>query len=214
MAQIISLVQEKGGCGKTTLVSSIAGWLAKDKAKVLIIDTDDQDGSCTRWVKKEATDDNITATQHTDDDTFYALIDKVKGDFDVILIDTAGYKSALATYAIQVSDLVLVPTKADELNAAGALRTWNHISNLWRTRQDKPEARVILADFDRNTRISEKISAALQGAGIEVISTPIFHATGFKEMFSTGGLPSGSAYKCLGQFMGALQTSNLINYYR
>ena len=42
MTQIISFVQEKGGVGKTTLLTVLAGLMANDGAKVLICDTDPQ----------------------------------------------------------------------------------------------------------------------------------------------------------------------------
>jgi len=213
MSQIISAVQEKGGACKTTLICSISAWLAKDGAQVLIIDTDMQDGSCHRWAKKEATNESISVVRHDNDETFYDLLEKVEGKFDAILIDTAGYKSALSQYVIQVSDLILIPTKADELSAAGAIRTWKHVKNTVRNVKHQPEARLALCDFDKATKISKGIINVFKQNNIPMIERPIYHRTGFKEMFSSGGLPRGSAYTTLSEFMGNIQTQKLLKFY-
>ena len=55
MAQVISVVQEKGGAGKTTLLTALASLMVEDGARVAVIDTDPQ-RHLEAWAKKDETD--------------------------------------------------------------------------------------------------------------------------------------------------------------
>jgi chromosome partitioning protein len=46
-AQIVAVVNQKGGSGKTTLAMQLAGTLAKRDERVLVVDADPQ-GTATR----------------------------------------------------------------------------------------------------------------------------------------------------------------------
>ncbi len=210
MAQIISAVQRKGGVGKSTTLICLAAKFAKDGAKVLIIDTDMQQ-TCVKWeAKKEC---GVDVTPHTDDETLLELINFTTISYDVILIDTAGYQSAMAVYAMSASDLVLVPTPASEPDAEGAVKTIRHIKNVTANNVKQPVIRAIFTDVDKNTTITEAVLSQLNASGVEAVSTPIWHRTGFKEVHSTGGLPTGSALSALHQFLGAMQVDGLLTYY-
>jgi chromosome partitioning protein len=47
-AQIVAVVNQKGGSGKTTLAMQLAGTLGKRDERVLVVDADPQ-GTATRW---------------------------------------------------------------------------------------------------------------------------------------------------------------------
>ena len=47
-ARIITIANQKGGAGKTTIAMSIAGALALRSTKVLVVDADAQ-GTATQW---------------------------------------------------------------------------------------------------------------------------------------------------------------------
>lgn len=46
--KIISIANQKGGCGKTTMTMQLAGALTTNPLKVLVVDADPQ-GTATRW---------------------------------------------------------------------------------------------------------------------------------------------------------------------
>ena len=49
----IVVMNPKGGCGKTTLATNLAGWLALRGPPPTLVDCDPQ-GFCTRWIERRA----------------------------------------------------------------------------------------------------------------------------------------------------------------
>jgi len=210
MVQVISAVQRKGGVGKSTTIICLAARMAKDGARCVIIDTDPQQ-TCTKWAEKA--DCGVDAAEHLNHETLLQAIAAVSKDYDVVFIDTAGYTSAMAVYAIGASDLVLVPTPASEPDAEGAVTTIRHIINATANNRKQPQVRALFTDVDRNTNITDVVLESLKSAGVAIIDAPMWHRTGFKEMHSTGGLPSGSALTALNGVIGAMQIENLLDFY-
>ena len=78
----------------------------------------------------------------------------------------------------------------------------------------KPKVRAIFTDVDKNTNITDAILTQMMKAGVEAIKTPLWHRTGFKEVHSTGGRPSGSALTVLNEFIAEMQIEELLDFYK
>ena len=114
-AKIISVINQKGGCGKTTIAMNLAGTLAiRHNKKVLIVDGDSQ-ASATKWAGC-ASDDlpfpcniislaNATSKAHRSIRNFMT-------DYDFIIIDCPPNTEAeFNASALLISDMALVPVK-------------------------------------------------------------------------------------------------------
>lgn len=211
MTQITSVIQQKGGAGKSTLVACLGGYMATDNAKVLIIDTDPQ-RSCVDWAEEQEIP-NLDVIEHLAEDTLLDLIEKVEDGYDLILIDTAGYDSRMASYVIQASDLILIPCRGSKRDVKGAARTWKHTKTLTSRNREVPEIRIALWNVNTTTNVYKHARAALETAELPVLdgSTPTL--TGFDVMSWNGGLPSGSARSALNEFVAGLQIGGLLDFY-
>ena len=115
-ARIICVAQQKGGAGKTTLVSNLAiAYLAAGKS-VGLLDTDPQ-GSLGKWldIREEmlGLDPKLkfaTATPYG----ISRAIRTVGNEADVILIDTPPKADSDVRWVLRDSDLVLVPVSASQ----------------------------------------------------------------------------------------------------
>lgn len=211
MAQTISVIQQKGGAGKSTLVASLGGYLAADNAKVIIIDTDPQ-RSCIDWAEEQDIT-NLDVVQHLAEDTLLELIDKLANSYDIILIDTAGYDSRMASYVIQASNLILIPCRGSKKDVVGAARTWKHAHTLTAKNREVPEIRITLWNVNKTTNVFRHAREALEKAKLPLLSGSTPTLTGFDVMSWNGGLPSGKAWAALRQFVASLQIAGLLKFY-
>lgn len=115
-ARIICVAQQKGGAGKTTLVSNLAiAYLAEGKS-VALLDTDPQ-GSLGKWldIREETLGPDLKLKFATA--TAYGIsraIRTVSTEVDVILVDTPPKADSDVRWVLRESDLVLVPVSASQ----------------------------------------------------------------------------------------------------
>lgn len=214
MTQVISIVQEKGGAGKTTLLCSLACLMVADGAKIAVIDTDPQ-RHLEAWAMKEQTP--LDWHYEEDDERLIPTIKALKDadtDYDAIFIDTAGFKSAMAIYAINAASLVLIPSKANEADAKGAMRTHSHVQSVGASMDKEIDSFVVMMDVDSYTNITQSVTEALDAQQVPRLQAMCGHRTGFKEMTSTGQLPNGPAKREAQTVLAELQQRELIDYYR
>ncbi|TXL21731.1 peptide transporter, partial [Methylococcaceae bacterium HT2] len=108
MTEIIAILNQKGGAGKTTLSTNIARSLQLDECEVLLVDSDPQ-GSARDW--NAAGDGALVPVIGLDRSTLAKDIQSVKGGKDFIIIDGAPQIAELAVAAIKCSDLILIPVQ-------------------------------------------------------------------------------------------------------
>lgn len=214
MTQVISVVQEKGGAGKTTLLTALASMMVGDGARVMAIDTDPQ-RHLEAWAKKEKTE--LDWLYEEDDEKLLPTVKALKKQvppYDVIFVDTAGFKSAMAMHAIAAASLILIPSKANEADAKGARRTYSHVQSVAEAMDKEIPALVVMVDVDTQTNITFAITEALDAEGVPRLNAMCAHRTGFKEMTSTGAAPQGSARSSAKTVLADLQGRGLIEFYR
>ena len=112
LSKVITIAQQKGGTGKTTLAVHLALAFAKlHNLKIAIIDTDPQ-GSLGKWFvvrsEKKVSNENLTfKTASLWGAQYESKI--LKQDHDLIIIDTPPKIESDARPAIEAADLVLIP---------------------------------------------------------------------------------------------------------
>ena len=112
LSKVITVAQQKGGTGKTTLVVHLAlAFIKYHNFKVAIIDTDPQ-GSLGKWfmIRSEKNISNKNLTFKTASLWGAQYESKLlKKDHDIIIIDTPPKIESDARPAIEAADLVLIP---------------------------------------------------------------------------------------------------------
>ena len=112
LSKVITIAQQKGGTGKTTLAVHLAlAFIKYHNHKVAIIDTDPQ-GSLGKWFvirsKKNSLNKNLTfKTASLWGAQYESKI--LKQDHDIVIIDTPPKIESDARPAIEAADLVLIP---------------------------------------------------------------------------------------------------------
>lgn len=112
MTTYISMLQLKGGVGKTTITANLAGYLVDKGHTVLTVDADMQQGTLTAWAglytENKKTEKYDHATAH-DLEELMAILEQSWGQFDYVLIDAPPRMAEIMRALIMASDLVLLP---------------------------------------------------------------------------------------------------------
>ena len=126
LSKVITISQQKGGTGKTTLAVHLAmGFIKYHNFKVAVVDTDPQ-GSLGKWFmirsENKIANDNLTFKTASLWGAQYES-KNLKKDHDVVIIDTPPKIESDARPSIESADLVLIPVAASHVDfwATGAI---------------------------------------------------------------------------------------------
>jgi len=102
-SMIISVLNLKGGAGKTTLATNIAAKLAKDGKRTLLMDTDRQRSAMQWYEIRNRQDENLFVSSITEPTTLSKDLMKMEKMYDCMVIDGAPYieytTAIVATYS-------------------------------------------------------------------------------------------------------------------
>lgn len=123
---IILFAGQKGGCGKSTLASNAAAWLASQGKDVMLVDADRQ-GTCSRWSEYREENSKLPAVQSVQK---YERINKALKDLDTryqyIICDVAGRDSTEMRSAFLAADIAIIPFRPSQAD----LDTLPHVAEI------------------------------------------------------------------------------------
>jgi chromosome partitioning protein len=105
---IISVVNQKGGTGKTTVATNLAACFAGEGQEVLVIDADPQ-RSALDWRADRPGDQPQVQAVGLPARNLHQEIEPFRRKYDVILIDGGGRITATARAAVMAADFVVIP---------------------------------------------------------------------------------------------------------
>lgn len=180
---IISVLNQKGGVGKTTLSVNIAGQLAAQGARVLLLDADPQ-GSALDWAAAREEDSHFAvlglprATLHKD-------IGKFAADYDHIIIDGPPRVTDLARSAILAAELVVIPVQPSPYDVWAAGEVVNLIREA-RIYKENLKSVFVINRKITNTAIGRDVVEALSTYQTPVLASTICQRVVFAEAAGQG----------------------------
>jgi len=178
MAIVITVAQQKGGTGKTTLAANIGAALAADR-RVALLDIDPQ-RSLTRWHSLRPPK---AAALDFSDVSGWRLgteLDRLKRAHDVVLIDSPPQIDTDARLAIRGADIVLVPVQPSPPDV------WAAEGTLKLAASEKRRAAVALNRLPASGKLRESVIAQLRAAGHPLLAATVGNRTGFATAFAGG----------------------------
>lgn len=103
---IISLVNQKGGVGKSTTAINLAASLARKNCKLVFIDTDPQ-GSAARWHAIE--NNKAFEIKHHPRPIYHQDLNELAWDYDHVVIDAPPANGDITQSILAVTDLAIIP---------------------------------------------------------------------------------------------------------
>ncbi|WP_076511099.1 ParA family partition ATPase [Pseudacidovorax sp. RU35E] len=110
--KVIALLNQKGGAGKTTLSTHLAGAFARQGRRVTLIDADPQ-GSALDWAQRrhQRGQDRLYGVFGLARDTLHREVPQIAAQADHVVIDGPPRVASLARSALLAADLVLIPVQ-------------------------------------------------------------------------------------------------------
>lgn len=180
MAHVLTIAQQKGGSGKTTLAVNLAVQFVKQGQRVALLDTDPQ-GSLGRWFMTR----RERGVQDMDFSTASAWgvgyeVEKLKKTNDIVIIDTPPKIDSDLRPALREATLILIPVSSSHVD----LWATDGVLDL-ASRVSKP-ATLILNRTKAGTRLAEEVAQAAAALCPDITTATLGNRIVFAETLGHG----------------------------
>ncbi|WP_311319117.1 ParA family partition ATPase [Paracoccus maritimus] len=179
---IISFLNQKGGVGKTTLSVNVAGCLARQGHRVLLIDADKQ-GSATTWASLREDAPFQVVSMARANMARDAL--KLAQDYDHTIIDGPPHAEEIARSCIVASDFVALPIEPSGLSTWASDLTVRQVKE---AQEFKPSLKCgfVVSRKIGKTVIGRDIRNMAAEAGLPILESEIEQRVAFAEGMTMG----------------------------
>lgn len=176
-AYVITVAQQKGGVGKSTLAAHLAVAFADMGYSTMLFDTDPQ-GTCAHWRAQRKKDDiGLVATSGW---RLTRDLSMAREANDVIVIDTPPHAEMDIKVSTRAADLVLVPLQPSPADLWAVKETINTITG------ESRNAMVVLNRVVHRANITQETREKLAQMDISVAETEIGNRVMFAASMESG----------------------------
>lgn len=178
MAKVITIAQQKGGAGKTTVAAHIAVALSQKGNRVAVVDIDPQ-GSLGHWhrIREERLGEGYTGL------TFTSLsgwrvgseVARLRKSHDFIIIDSPPHTETEARTAIRSADFIIIPVQPSPTDL------WATKATLDLAKAEKVPVKVVFNRVNANSRLAQTIAAELPELAENTIGNRVLFASSLME---------------------------------
>lgn len=181
MGSVITIAQQKGGSGKTTLAVNLAVAFARMGHSVALLDTDPQ-GSLGRWFlmrRDRLGDPGMEFSTASAWGVSYEC-EKLRKIHDFVIVDTPPKVDADLRPALREADLVLIPVAASHVDL------WATDGVLDLAARERKRATIVLNRTKAGTRLGEEVAAAAAVLSAGVAASRLGQRVVFAETLGLG----------------------------
>ena len=180
MAVIITVAQQKGGAGKTTLAANLAAALAAQR-RVAVLDIDPQ-RSLARWhaLRVARAGAPPIALAEVSGWRLAAELDRLRRSHDVLIVDSPPQIDTDARLAVRGADLVLVPLQPSPPDL------WAAEGTLALAAAERRPVRLVLNRAPAAGRLRDAVVAEVVRRGFPVLTATLGNRAGVAAAFARG----------------------------
>jgi len=179
---VISLINQKGGVGKTTTAINLASALSSKNLKVLMVDADPQ-GSVLQWQATGANRDFDVVRLAMPE--LRTKIGNHRRAFDHVVIDSPPALSHISQEIASSSDLAIIPIAPSSLDIWSSRETIQLVTDVGRKHKGLA-ARLLVYRKIPGTRLAAEARDALNSYGLGIFKTEISQRIAYVEAIVSG----------------------------
>lgn len=177
----VMVMNAKGGCGKSTLATNIAGYFAKEGAKVALADYDPQRTGLD-WLEARQEDlPKIAGVAAFDDG-----LRSVPRDTEVLVIDApARTHGAEMNELVRRAETIIVPVLASPIDMKAAAHFMGELLELGRVQREQARLAVVANRVRENTLVFEELDKYLNKLKVPYL-TALRQSTNYLRAYQRG----------------------------
>lgn len=183
MTKYISLLQLKGGAGKSTLACNLIGYFTSKNKRVLGVDADMKQGTLNAWSHiYEHPQYSFTGVNTLEE--LIAVLKEANEQYDYVITDLPPRLADMARSSLVFSDLVLmpVPTSAPDIWAAADIAPLIEAAN----KEREVNLRVVWNKFKPSKRKLDIKESSKELLGHKEMSQPISDYVAYSDVIGMG----------------------------
>ena len=179
---IVSLINQKGGAGKTTAAINIASCLAEAGKRILLVDSDPQ-GSVTQW--QSIANKNEFEVMHLPRPLAKKDFKGVADHYDHIVIDPPPAIEEITRSVIEVSQLAIIPIAPSPLDIWSSSETVELVKELQKKLRGLA-VRILVYRKISGTRLAREAREAMEAYNLKIFKTEISQRIAYVEAMISG----------------------------
>ncbi|WP_414552850.1 AAA family ATPase [Anabaena sp. CCY 0017] len=170
---VIALVNQKGGCSKSTSAVHLSCWLSNKGYKVQLLDADAQRSSSI-WLKSME-DKEIPTTVLQSPDELLEQIPELAAQCDYLIIDGPAGLSEASRAILFRADLAVVPCQPTGLDLQSASDAIRLIKQAQSVRGGAPQAAIFISRAVKGTKLLGEAIALLSKSKEAIVLKTVIH---------------------------------------
>ena len=173
-AKVVAVAQQKGGAGKTTIAAQLAVTWTAQRKRVALLDVDPQ-RSLSFWgaERERGGIKGPPAVLGIQGWRLATEIDRLKSEFDLLVIDTPPHADSDARVAARAAALILVPLQPSPMDL------WATAPTLELARREKGRALLVLNRVPARARLVETVTARIAAEGMPLAEARLGNRSAF-----------------------------------
>ncbi|MEP7295740.1 MAG: AAA family ATPase [Burkholderiales bacterium] len=186
-AKVIGIIQVKGGAGRSTLSTNLAGELSKI-GKTVLIDADMPQGTSASWFslrEQAGRAGELSVATAADHHQLIERVEELRVNADFIVLDGPPRIAEMTRASLMLSDLCLLPVGA---SLAEIWATADVLSLIEQARKVRPvDARMIWTRHRSRTKLAEELGAqAGEELGLPILKVAMGLRVAYVEALGEG----------------------------